>query len=46
MLGAGQTQALERVLVWPLQGWEHAVHLDHGHQSPDTVNRRVGIGHS
>lgn len=37
-------QALERVLVWPLQGWEYAVHSDHGHQPPDTVKGRVGTG--
>lgn len=29
-------QALERVLVWALQGWEQAVHSDHGHQPPGT----------
>lgn len=33
-------QALERVLVWPLQGWEYAVHSDHGHQPPDTWQGR------
>ena len=37
-------QALERVLVWPLQGWEQAVHSDHGHQPPGTVKGRIGLG--
>lgn len=35
--GTGQEQVLERVLVCPLQGWEHAVHSDHGHQPPGTA---------
>lgn len=40
--GAGQAQALERVLVWPLQGWEQAVHSDHRHQLPGTVGDTSG----
>ena len=35
-------QALERVLVWPRQGWEHAVLSHHGHQPPGTVEANGG----